>query len=60
MARSLPSRRIFTTHLAIGNVMSYWLPALILAYMPSIESKLDSMILTPYSFWKPLSTPGSR
>ena len=40
--------------------MSYWLPAAILAYIPSIESKLDSMILTPYSFWKPLSTEGSR
>ena len=38
--------------------MSYWLPAAILAYMPSIESKLDSMILTPYSSWKPLSTLG--
>ena len=60
MARSLPSRRSLTTHLAIGNTMSYWLPAAILAYMPSIESKLDSMILTPYSSWKPFRTLGAR
>ena len=40
--------------------MSYWLPAAIFAYMPSIESKLDWMILTPYSFWKPLKMLGSR
>ena len=40
--------------------MSYWLPAAILAYMPSIESKLDSMILTPYSSWNPFRTFGAR
>ena len=40
--------------------MSYWLPAAILAYMPSIESKLDSMILTPYSSWNPLRTFGAE